>query len=329
MTLDYRFRALEPVMAPSAAAMTFPAYRHMLGLEPTARILGAPGQREVSALGVTVWRDGDLVGLGLAEVPKGSDLDPPEVLSLFVRRDHRNRGLATRLLEGLEQEIGRRGFDAVEAVYMTGKPSIPALERVLSRSGWAPPEVRTLSVRFTPDEMARAPWFGAESLPAGCELLSWTELAPEAIEEAKRSHAETPWVPAGLEPWRHGPGCDPVSSLALRLDGQIAGWIINHHLAPDAVGFTCSFVRRDLAPPAALFVLFTESIGRLRGARVRLCALTVPAAHRESLELVRRHCVPYAGFCAETRGSWKRLAGQPVAGDFEGPPPMLITADDP
>jgi GNAT superfamily N-acetyltransferase len=315
-------------MAPSAAAMTFPAYRHMLGLEPTERILGAPGQREVRGLGVTAWRNGGLVGLGLAEVPGGSDMDPPEVLSLFVRQDHRNRGLATRLLEGLEQEIGGRGFDAVEAVYMTGKPSVPALERVLSRSGWAPPELRTLSVRFTPDEMARAPWFGGESLPEGFELLPWVELAPEALDEARGSHAQAPWIPAGLEPWRHGPGCDPVSSLALRLGGKVVGWVINHRLAPDTVGFTCSFVRRDVAPPAALFVLFTESIGRLREAGARLCALTVPAAHRDSLELVRRHCVPYAGFCAETRGSWKRLASRPVASDIEGPPPILITATD-
>jgi hypothetical protein len=246
-----------------------------------------------------------------------------------VGQEHRSRGLATRLLGNLEQELGRRGFDSVEAVYMTGKPSVPALERVLSRSGWAPPEVRTVSVRFTPDEMARAPWFGRESLPEGFELLPWAELAPEALDEVKRSHTQVPWVPAGLEPWRHGPGCDPVSSFALRFGGQVVGWVINHRLAPDAVGFTCSFVRRDLGPPALLFTLFTESIGRLRAAGCRLCALTVPAAHRDSVELVRRHCVPYAGFCAETRGSWKRLASQPVASDIEGPPPILITATDP
>jgi len=223
MTSDYRFRALEPVMAPAAKAMTFPAYRHMLGLEPTERILGAPGQREVRALGVTAWRHGGLVGLGLAEVPGGSDMDPPEVLSLFVGQEHRSRGLATRLLGNLEQELGRRGFDSVEAVYMTGKPSVPALERVLSRSGWEPPEVRTVSVRFTPDEMARAPWFGRESLPEGFELLPWVELAPEALDEVKRSHTQVPWVPAGLEPWRHGPGCDPVSSFALRFGEQVVG----------------------------------------------------------------------------------------------------------
>jgi len=200
---EYRLRTLEPPMATAAAGMTFPAFRHMLDLAPTERFPGQPEQRPVQALGATAWQGETLAGLGLAEVPRASDWGPPEVLSVFVHPQHRNRGLATALLAELENRLGGLGFETLDAVYMTGKPGVPAIERILAKRGWTPPETRTVTLRFTPEEASKTPWYGRLSLPRQSQIFSWVDLPPGELEEIQRSHEEKPWIADGLEPWRH------------------------------------------------------------------------------------------------------------------------------
>jgi GNAT superfamily N-acetyltransferase len=304
---EYRLRTLEPPMA-AAAGMTFPAFRHMLDLAPTERFPGQPEQRPVQALGATAWQGDALAGLGLAEVPRASDCGPPEVLSLFVHPQHRNRGLATALLAELENRLGGLGFETLDAVYMTGKPGVPAIERILAKRDWTPPETRTVTLRFTPEEASKTPWYGRLSLPRQSEIFSWVDLPPGELEEIQRCHEEKPWIADGLEPWRHvADGFDPVSSVGLRYRGQVVGWVINHRLENQTVRFTCSYMRKDLSRRARIVPLYTESLERLRATGCRQCMFVTPVKYRGMVAFVKEHCAPWVGFFGETRGASKSL----------------------
>ena len=99
---------------------------------------------------------------------------PAEILSLFVRADVRGRGIATGLVEGLEQAARDAGRDAIMGVYMTGKPSIPIVERVFEKRGFEPPVLRKAAVRITPEQAVNCPWWGRGRLPEGGEMFMWT-----------------------------------------------------------------------------------------------------------------------------------------------------------
>jgi GNAT superfamily N-acetyltransferase len=300
-----------PETAPLLGSLTFPAYRHLLTLAPAARHLDDTTQPPIQPIAIAAWVVPKPVGLILAETPHdrgGAGVDP-ELLSLFVLPEWRSLGIGGRLVEAMERTVFERGFDRLGAVWMTGKPSIPALERVLQKRGWVAPATRTISVRFTPEEAARTPWFQRVRLPADrFQIVPWSEVTAAERDQIRQSHEAAPWIAPGLEPWRHDSyGFDPISSLGLRHGGSIVGWVINHRLPDGCVRFTCSFMRHDLSRRGRILPLYTESILRLSAAGVQECTLVTPLEYRDMADFLRRRCARAVHFFGETRGSMKRL----------------------
>lgn len=289
------------------AAMTFPAYRPLLKLPGTVN--PETGGRPVVRCAT---RDGRPVGLAIAEISPGEN-PFAELFSVFVVADHRGQGIATQLIEGLENDLCRHGASSLTAVYMTGKPAIAIVERIFEKRGFPPPEQRKVVVRFTPEEAATTEWYGKARLPPGAEVFSWGDLAPDELEQLKRSHAEEPWIDPDLEPWRMSERFDPVSSVGMRKDGQVVGWVINHPIGPKLLCFTTSFMRRDLARRGAIFSLYVASLERLKGTGVT-CTFVTSAQYQSMVKFVLRRCAPYISFCGETRGVSKALAGASAQG---------------
>jgi len=213
-------------------------------------------------------------------------------------------------MKKLEEVLADKGVSKVHAVYMTGKESIPAVERILSRCGWSSPSARTLTVRFTPEEAAKTPWFARlRLLESDYQIFPWKTLAQDERAEIRRSHQESPWIAPGLEPWHHDRyGFEPASSLGLRYKGEVVGWVLNHRLSSDTVRFTCSFVRKPLGRRGRIMPVFTESIQRARDAGFRQCTFVTPVQFKTMIAFIERRCAHWAGFVGETRGSTRSLS---------------------
>lgn len=305
---DYRIDDLHAADSRFCDQMTFPAYRHLLALQPAFRLPGEAEQRLVQALGF-VGRSGDhVVGLAMAEAPVRQEDGAAELLSLFVEREHRRAGLATALVEAVEDGLRERGVPSVEAVYMTGKASIAAVERIFAKRGWETPTLRTVTVKFTMQEALATPWYGRmRLLLAGGEIFSWTDLTADERRQLVESNQRAPWIPHGLEPWRHDIiGVEPGSSVGWRYRGEVVGWVLNHRVDARTVRLTCSFMRKDLSP--RIVPLYSEVLRRLSEAGCEFCTFITPTVYPGMLEFIRRHCAPYAGFTGETRGTRKHLS---------------------
>ena len=279
--------------------MVFPSYRPLL-----EHVGGADAQgnrffaRQATA-------NGRPIGLALAGIARGTD--SAELLSVYVLPEARSVGIAGELLRGLESDLKTAGAKTIAGTYMTSNPTIPSLERVLAKLGFSTPERRTVAVRFTPEEARRTPWYSRAKVPDGGVIFPWTELTASERETMKRTQAERRWIHPDLEPWRFDEGFDPISSVGLRMpDGEVVGWVINHRIAPEAVRYTVSFIRDDLAKRGGIFCLYVASIERLEGTGIYgtfVTAQQFPAMQK----FVLRRCAPYISFCGETRGVTKTL----------------------
>ncbi len=296
-------RVIETATGPLGAewaAMTFPSFRPHL--DALGSVNPVTGGRPVAVLAAEA---GEPVGLALAEI--ASDGTPAaELLSLYVAQPARGQGLATMLVERLEGELRSQHVARLEAVYMTGKPSIPVIEHIFGKRGFDPPVLRKVVVRFTAEEAATTEWYQRARLPADSEIFPWKDVTSEEIEELKRTHAEEPWIDVNLEPWRCSDRFDPVSSVGMRKHGRIVGWVINHPIGPNLLCFTTSFVRRDLARRGAIFPLYVASLERLKGTGT-ICTFVTSAEYESMVRFVLRRCAPYISFCGETRGVSKSL----------------------
>jgi hypothetical protein len=216
---------------------------------------------------------------------------------------------ATALLEALEARLRAGGASEVKAVYMAGRPAVPALERVLQKRGWGPPAVRTVTLRFTPEGARRTPWYGRGRVSPQESIFPWADLTAEERAELIRSQEESQWIPAGLEPWQHDRhGFDPVSSVGLRHEGRVVGWVINHRVSASTVRFTCSFMRKDLGRRGRILPLYTEALQRLEASGCADCLFVTPVEFPNMVNFVRDRCAPWTGTLTETWGVTRRLA---------------------
>jgi GNAT superfamily N-acetyltransferase len=301
---------LDNVQTSALGRMTFPAYRHLLALEPAPRQPDEGDRRPVQPLAIGAANGETIVGLALAELPLDGDPHSPELLSLFVGADHRRQGIGTALVGRAEAEVASRGHSRLGAVYMTARPSAAAVEALLARRRWSPPVTRTVTMRATLEQLQRMPWYGRVKVSQpDFEIFPWTALSIDDKRRLASSHLARPWIMEGLEPWRHDhAGFDDVSSVGLRYRGDVIGWVINHRLGGGVVRFSGAFVREDHARRGRIFALYTESIERLRGTCREITCIT-PARYAAHAAFLRSRCAPSAGFFAETRGSEKNLVG--------------------
>ena len=278
--------------------MVFPSYRPLLAHVGSA---DAQGNRFFARRATA---DGRPIGLALGGIPSGADA--AELLSVYVRPEARNVGVATELLRGIESDFRGAGAKSVTGTYMTSNPTIPALERALAKAGFPAPERRSIAVRFLPEEPARCVWYRKARLPEGATIFPWTELTGAERDWLQRSQADHAWIHPDLEPWRFDEGFDPSSSFGMRKDGEVVGWVVNHFVSPELVRFTVAFMRRDLALRGASFPLYVESLKRLQGRGLTCTFITASQFPAMNRFILRRVC-PFVTFCGETRGVTKTL----------------------
>lgn len=288
--------------------LTYPALRHLLALEPTVRFPKEGDRRRVQPLAVGAREDETPVGLALGCLPLG-DGDAPELLSFYLHPKRRTPDHAGALLERFETAVRDAGHASVGHVYTAGGPDTEALEALFAERGWTPPETRMVTLRFTLEEIQQTPWYKRYRRRSGFDFTPWAEVTEADLEALRASHEESGWIAEDLVPWGFDQQrLDAASSVAIRLDGDVVGWVINHRIDEETLRFTCSFLRRDLSRRARIVPAYSESIARAEAAGYTRGLFTVPKHHAEMVAFVERWCAPWFGFAGETRGVAKALS---------------------
>jgi len=287
----YRYVELVPTLAAAFLPLTFPSHRPVLG------------HPESDGLAVGIYHEDVPIGLALARplaIPGRAEL-----LSLFVVPDHRHRGLGGALLTRLEALLVRKGFSMMTAVYTGGKPTTPFLTQLLARNGWLAPLRRMMVFKADLAAFGQAPFLTRGELDDSFALLRWDDLDPAEREALHNA----PWVPEDLAPWHHlHETHEPDTSLALRHDGQVVGWVITHHLDHGLLRFSTGYMRPDLQRRGRLFPLYLESGKRALAKGYTRASWTVPFHHTSKAAFARRWMLPYVQSYAESFGTAKWLS---------------------
>jgi hypothetical protein len=191
---------------------------------------------------------------------------------------------------------------------MTGKPEIVGLEKIFWKLGWGPPETRMTVLRLTAADLDRLSWMHWTKVPENYDIVPLAEIEREAIDELRRIDEADEWIPADLRPWDHlDEGYEPATSMILKVDGQVTGWVVTHKLSEQMVRYTSSYVHPDLWRRCALLRLWRASFLSMLDAGFEVATLTTHARHPQMVAFIRRHVAPVVSFVAETRGTRKVL----------------------
>jgi GNAT superfamily N-acetyltransferase len=282
--------------------MTFPYYRGLLALVGT----GQTTTRGQQPFACTATISGRPIGLALAQ--RAPAIPPTaEVVSLFVDPAARGQGIATAMLACLEDVALRHGITELSGTYMTDRPNVEAVERVLAKRGFEEPTVRMIVFKFAPEDARKCAWYRRARMPAGATIFKWSELTREELARLRQSQLERRWIHPKLEPWSADPNFDAISSVGMRKDGEIVGWVINHRLSPDMVTFSTAFMRPDLARMGASFPLYVASLEPLMGTGVLCTFVTNAEDFADMARFMLRRGAPFAQYSGQSLGVRKQL----------------------
>jgi len=256
------------------AGLTFPSLRPRL----------VHGGRSSVALGATIL--GKPVGLCLGDASSNT----AEILSIAVATQHRRRGIATMLLQAMENELASQGCGRVSLGYSSHSPFATAIERILHKSDWPEPRATAIVCESDLDTISKAPWMKRARFPPDFEIFSWDQLT--SAERARLSERRASY-PEWLSPLREEEKIFAFGSLGLRHRGEVAGWVIAQRIREVAIRYKTLFMREDLHARGRGISLLAESILRHRGTPICRATFTVDTDNLPMMRFVRRRMEPY------------------------------------
>lgn len=284
---------IEPLTTADADAcrpLTFPRY---YGVLPEAGADGpAFGVKAANALGPA--------GLALAYARPGEP--NAQLLSLFVAPAQRNAGLGTTLLRRLEETLAAAGCERLWATYSSGPAAAPAFERVLEKRGWEPPRPQVTIFKSDMAHLGRAPWLELP-LPEEFSAVPWGELGEAEREGVLAGQTGQPWYPEDLSPFLEPDIMEPLTSVGLRFEGRVIGWMICHRIAEDAIRYSSLFVREEFRERRLGVPLVAAALRRQRASPIARLIWIVSVKNAVMLRLVERYLTPYLTSRSESRGA--------------------------
>lgn len=246
-------------------------------------------------------------GLALFEIDGSGQ--GAEILSVFTAPEFRQQGVAAAMIRHGEEHLARRGVKQVKAVFEKGRPHSEAVSRLLARLGYPVPVIRAYVGRVQGHKLSDASWLKPPRLPKCFEIFLWKDLLPEERVQIQQSQERAPWFPSQLDPFRHE-SFEPLNSVGLRYQNEVAGWQINHRIAEDTIRYTALFVREELQPTGvAAALLQTSSLLHLNcgDARIDKATFVVPAQQQGMIQFVRKRMEPFLSQLNESVETIKEL----------------------
>lgn len=245
-------------------------------------------------------------GLAFGKVHEGKTA---EILSVFVEKEYRGRGVGERLMTELEKIFEEMNCDDCALVYMTGRETTVMFEKLLAKRGFSEPVFRKLVCRASCKLFITCGWDRyLKKLPAGYKIISWSEVSESDRAELKLDNHKNKWIAADLMPFDYESGYEPVTSLAMRYNGAIVGWVINHRIALNTLRYTCSFFKPELQTAARIVAMYYEAVLRQNAVMPSSQAIwTIPSWHLRMIDFAKRRMAPYLDSISETRESRKKI----------------------
>jgi len=229
MTTSYQLAQLDQHNAMLFSQYTYSVYKYKLcnNLLNTLTV----------AIGATFHQQP--IALLLANIQQ--DTSFIHIVSIFVDKEHQNKGVATQLVQKLEEFALKKSFSSLSCECVLGKNYSPIIQRVLEKCGWSPSEHISTVFRCRHQSIPNIedPWWVNYTLPKGKEeIFLWKDLKTEEHLQIQKTLS----YPSYLSPFVDEELIEPLNSLGVRLNAKIVGWMITHRLRHDTILYRSLYV---------------------------------------------------------------------------------------
>lgn len=195
------------------------------------------------------------------------------VYRLEVKEAFRNLGVGAELLKRFENDS--TDLDLLELSVIGNEESHGAILRVAKKNGWSDPKISSYCYRTTIKKFFESvPWAGKHrEYRYQKYFFPWKELTSAERNQLKNEEGPDSWRDESnpASPLVFGNDFEPSTSLGVRIDGEIVGWMINGLYGADTVLYGSYFVRRPYRNAGMAISLLLEALKRQREVAIPNC----------------------------------------------------------
>ncbi|MDW8296648.1 MAG: GNAT family N-acetyltransferase [Raineya sp.] len=200
------------------------------------------------------------VGLAVLELLHTQKHSLIKVLSLWVKEEHRRRGIASNILRIAEKIALNNQINYLNIIFQDNWESFKWMPTLLQKLGWNKPEKRTILVKLAYTQVCDLPWFQIKDFPNNFHTSFWTDLTEEQKNFIKRKKETENWYPDTLSPFQLPNLIVKEGSLVLWYENEIVGWITLHKMAEKQVQITSYFIDEKHRKTKASIALIVEAV---------------------------------------------------------------------
>ncbi|HIF71868.1 MAG TPA: GNAT family N-acetyltransferase [Dehalococcoidia bacterium] len=218
------------------------------------------------------------------------------VLRLEVNKAYRNLGIGSELLKKYEADSTDSDRKQLVFSVIENEESHDAALKVAKRNGWGKPEIGAYCYRTTIEKFFESvPWAEKHREYRYQQyLFPWKELTSAERNQLKDEEGPDSWrdEPDPASPLVFGRDFEPNTSLGVRIDGEIVGWMINGLYGADTVLYGSYFVRRPYRNAGMAISLLLEALKRQREAEIPNCIWFAQKSNPEAKRLYDKILAP-------------------------------------
>lgn len=232
------------------------------------------------------------------------------IISVIVDDSFRSRGVGSELVSKVEEIALGKGVKKIVAEYAAGKPYTSTIEHIFGKKGWSPTGSRSTVYRCS--SKGRGPeefpwWLNYEVDGLSGEILQWKDVAEADLLRLRDSG----WLPRELSPFITERMIDCRYSLALKINGEISGWIVYHKIRKDTTVCRSLFLREDLRDKGFAPLMVIKSVKLQYEDGIENFMFTILDSNEYVLPMVRRWMARYIVSSVEWRQTGKILRVNP------------------
>ena len=166
-----------------------------------------------------------------------------ELCYLFVRKKYRRLGIASLLLQSLEDRLIDQDCQWLTVRYIKDENSLP-LKQWLERSGFSSEatDMHIFRGSLLP-EYRNLPFIRMSQLPKSFTIFPWRTLSDTERDQLRKG--ENQWYPDYLSPFKEAYKVDMKTSVGLKYRSEVVGWLITHKTPVHALEYAKLFTRRE------------------------------------------------------------------------------------
>jgi len=194
-------------------------------------------------LAILVKSEDIIVGLAIAEFDRSKNYS--EILSLYINKEHRHKGLGSKLVYYINRVLAKAGFDEARIYFRSNWESKGFIYKLVEKDNWTKPVTLMHIFKSNLKYKDKVIWTQDLNLPEGIRIEPWSDINKKLKDTLKQLIENDKSIPQYLSPFINTDKIENINSVGLIRKNEIIGWNIIYRINKDTLEYNNLYIRTD------------------------------------------------------------------------------------